>query len=172
MFVVYAMLAYLFVAVTIAWLVVRRTRRRDAAESFQAAAGAPGADARLLHRVTLRGRELRFYRSPLVGPDFPWAALSDLSNIAGGDREAVSAAWIYADHPTLARTLLTETGAELLLSHWAGLELLTALASDADRAALVAEFREAMAEAYVLQWADLTREQFLALCAQASRRPR
>jgi hypothetical protein len=173
MFVVYAMLAYLVLAATIAWFVLRRSRRRTAPDSFLTAAGNSGASAHLLHRTTLRGRRLRFYRSPLAGPDFPWAALRDLFDIAtGGTPYSVSAEWIYANNPALARAILTEDGAELLLSHWAGSELLSSLIADsAERMALIADFREAMAEAYVLQWAGLSREQFLDLCALASRRP-
>jgi hypothetical protein len=172
MFVVYAMLTYLLVAAIIASFVLRGVRRRHAGDSFRTATGAPGVDAHLLHRATLRGRRVRFYRSPLVGPDFPWTALRDLFEVAtDGARYDISAEWIYANNPTLAQPILTENGAELLLSHWAGLEVLTSLAVGSERAALIAAFREVMAEAYVLQWADLTREEFLALCALASRRP-
>jgi hypothetical protein len=175
MFVVYAMLAYLVAAMVIAWVILRGVRKRDrhnVGGDLHAASGRSVADARLLHRVTLRGRTLRFYRSPLVGPDFPWTVLRDLFEIAtDGATYTVSAEWIYAGNPGLAQAILTDAGVELLLSHHASLELLATLTADIDeRTSLIAEFRELMAEAYVLQWAGLSREEFLALCAAASGR--
>ncbi len=177
MFVVYAMLAYLVMATLIAAIVLRRLRlrqRREPRDSFLDSGRAVVGEAHLLHRVSLRGRPLRFYRSPLIGPDFPWAVLRDLFEVAtDGASYDVSAEWIYAHNPGLAQVILTEDGPELLLSHWAGTELLASLIADAARRrALVADFREAMAEAYVLQWAGLSREEFLTLCGVAERRPR
>lgn len=174
MFVVYAMLAYVLVAMLVAAIVLRRVRQRQGpGESFYAPAGASASEARLLHRVSLRGRRLRFYRSPLVGPDFPWAVLRDLFEIAtDGGSYNVTAEWVYANNPSLAQVILTTDGPELLLSHWAASELLTSLEADANqRLALLANYREAMAEAYVLQWAGLSRTEFLALCEAASQRP-
>lgn len=176
MFVVYAMLAYLLMAVMIAILILRglgKRDRRDSAGSFRAADGRSTTSAHLLHRVTLRGRGLRFYRSPLVGPDFPWTVLRDLFDVAtDGATYTISSEWIYANNPSLAQAILTDTRPEVVLSHWASLELLTTLTADLDeRAALLREFRESMAEAYVLQSAGLSREEFLNLCAMASRRP-
>ncbi len=174
MFVVYAMLAYLLMAVIIAAVILRGVRRRDRGRgggSFRGPAGGGAAQAHLLHRVMLRGRNLRFYRSPLVGPDFPWTVLRDLFDVAtDGASYTVGAEWIYANNPSLAQVILTDTRVEMVLSHWASLELLTSLVADpGERAALIAEFRESMAEAYVLQWAGLSREEFLTLCALASR---
>ncbi len=173
MFVIYAMLAYFVLAMIIAAIILRRVRKRERRpESFRATPGSP-AGARLLHRVTLRGRKLRFYRSPLVGADFPWTVLRDLFEaVTDGATYMVSAEWIYVNNPSLAQVILTDSGAELLLSHWAGMELLISLTPEPDkRAALAHEFRELMAEAYVLQWPGLSREAFLNLCALASRRP-
>ena len=175
MFVIYAMLAYLLMAVVIAAFILRGVRVRDgrSGDGFRTSSGAPAAAAHLLHRVTLRGRGLRFYRSPLTGPDFPWTVLRDLFDVAtDGATYTIGAEWIYANNPNLAQAILADTRVETLLSHWASLELLTSLTADLDeRAALIAEFRESMAEAYVLQWAGLPREEFLTLCAVASRRP-
>ena len=170
MFVVYAMLAYLGVSVVVAYLVLRRPWRKR-----QGQAGAdPDGRAPVLHRVSLRGRPLRFYRSPLLGPDFPWTVLRDLFEVAtDGASYNISAEWIYANNPNLAQVVRTSDGPELLLSHWTALELAASLMPDAqERARLVAEFRESMAEAYVLQWAGLSREEFLGLCDTANRRPR
>ena len=169
MFVVYAMLAYLAVSMLVAWWVLRRgrKRRRPASTLWDA-----GLEAHFLHRVSLRGRTLRFYRSPRVGPDFPWAVLRDLVDVAAtGTTYNVSSEWIYRNNPALAQVLLTEEGPELLLSHWAAKELLTSLTPNPDeRSGLLAAFREAMAEAYVLQWAGLSRQEFLRLCDLAGRR--
>ena len=175
MFVVYAMLAYLLMAVIIAAVILRGVRRRDrrgSGDSFRTPAGDAAMGAHLLHRVTLRGRKLRFYRSPLVGPDFPWTVLRDLFDVAtDGATYTISAEWIYANNPNLAQPILTDDRVELLVSHRASLELLASLTADAgERAALIADFRESMAEAYVLQWSELSREEFLNLCAMASRR--
>ncbi len=174
MFVVYAMLAYVIMAMLVAALVLRRVRRKqEPEESFYAPAGASAPLAHLLHRVSLRGRRLRFYRSPLIGPDFPWAVLRDLFEIAtDGASYNVTAEWVYANNPSLAQVVLTSDGPELLLSHWAASELLMSLVADpAERLALLANYREVMAEAYVLQWAGLSRTEFLDLCAAAERRP-
>ena len=174
MFVVYAMLAYLLMAVIIAAVILRGVRRRDrGGSSFPGPAGGAAAQAHLLHRVMLHGRHLRFYRSPLTGPDFPWTVLRDLFDVAtDGASYTVGAEWIYANNPNLAQVILTDTRVEMVLSHWASLELLTSLVAEpGERALLIAEFRESMAEAYVLQWAGLSREEFLTLCALASRRP-
>ena len=175
MFVIYAMLAYFVVAMIIASIILGRVRRKDRTHSAERSYAPPGSttiDARLLHRVTLRGRKLRFYRSPLAGPDFPWTVLRDLFEaMTDGASYTVSAEWIYANNPGLAQAIMTDTGTELLLSHWAALELLGSLTPEADRRADIArEFHELMAEAYVLQWAGLSREAFLDLCALASRR--
>ena len=176
MFVIYAMLAYGLVAIVAACIVLGRQRRRSRAhrtESFIPAGGLSPPEAHLLHTVTLRGRKLRFYRSPLIGPDFPWAVLRDLFAIAtDGASYMVTAEWIYANNPALAQAILTGTGAELLLSHRAGQELLASLVTDPEEhARLAGDFRETMAEAYVLQWSGLSREEFLTLCAEAQRRP-
>ncbi len=171
MFVVYAMLAYLAVSIVVAAVVLRRTGQRRRV-------GTAGADraceAHLLHRVSLRGHTLRFYRSPLIGPDFPWTVLRDLFEVAtGGASYNVSAEWIYANNPNLAQVIRTTDGPELLLSHWAALELAASLIPETqERGRLLADFRESMAEAYVLQWAGLSREEFLTLCNAANRRPR
>ena len=175
MFVVYAMLAYLLMAVIIAAVILRGVRRRDrGGSSFRGPAGDAAAPAHLLHRVMLRGRNLRFYRSPLTGPDFPWTVLRDLFDVAtGGASYSVGAEWIYANNPGVAQVILTDSRVEMVLSHRASLELLTSLVADpGERALVIAEFRESMAEAYVLQWAGLSREEFLTLCALASGRPR
>ena len=174
MFVVYAMLAYVIMAIVVAAVVLRRVReRQEPGESFYAPAGASASEAHLLHRVSLRGRRLRFYRSPLIGPDFPWSVLRDLFEIAtDGASYNVTAEWVYANNPSLAQVILTTDGPELLLSHWAASELLTSLVADAaERLALLRDYREVMAEAYVLQWAGLSRTEFLALCEAAGRRP-
>ncbi len=181
MFVIYAMLGYGAVAMLIAAVILRRVRARELArrqDGFFLPVGGmpPGSadmDAPLLHRVTLRGRPVRFYRSPLVGADFPWAVLRDLYEVATeGGSYTVSAEWVYASNPGLARAIQTDRGVEILLSHWACLELLASLSSDPEaRGLLIGQFRECMAEAYVLQWAGLSREEFLALCALASGRP-
>ena len=175
MFVVYVLLAYCVAAMLIAAEILRRHRRRmrqDPREDFASPDGLASARVLPLHVVTMRGRRLRFYRSPLTGADFPWAVLRDLFAIAtDGADYMVSAEWIYASNPNLAQAILTADGPELLLSHRAGLELLATLVRERDdREALAADFREGMAEAYVLQWAGLSREEFLALCAEASRR--
>ena len=179
MFVIYAMLGYGAVAMIIAAVILRRVRRRERARPQDGhvprgmSSGTTFGDAPLLHRVTLRGRPVRFYRSPLVGADFPWAVLRDLYEVATeGGSYTVSAEWVYANEPSLAQAIQTDRGVEILLSHWACLELLASLSHDAEaRSALIDQFRECMAEAYVLQWAGLSREEFLALCALASRRP-
>ena len=180
MFVIYAMLGYGAVAMIIAAVILQRVRARERArrqDGLHATCGMPSGaapgDAPLLHRVTLRGRPVRFYRSPLVGADFPWAVLRDLYEVATeGGGYTVSAEWVYANNPGLAQAIQTDRGVEILLSHWACLELLASLSHDAEaRSTLVGQFRECMAEAYVLQWAGLSREEFLALCALASRRP-
>lgn len=176
MFVVYAMLAYLVLAMIIAAIILRRVAKQDrrrGVDSFHDPSGRTAVSPHRLHRVTLRGKSLRFYRSPLIGADFPWTVLRDLFEVAtDGATYTVSAEWIYANNPNLAQAITTEAGPELLLSHWASLELLASLTSDPDeRAALIADFRELMAEAYVLQWSELSREAFLNLCMLASRRP-
>ncbi len=185
MFVIYALLGYGVVAMAIAAVILRRVRVRERARRqdgwfLPPGAVPPGAvpagaagDAPLLHRVSLRGRPLRFYRSPLVGADFPWAVLRDLYEVATeGGSYTVGAEWVYADNPGLARAIRTDRGVEILLSHWACLELLASLSRDPEaRDTLIAQFRECMAEAYVLQWDGLSREEFLALCALASGRP-
>ena len=177
MFVIYAMLCYGAVAMIVAAVILRRVRVRERARrqdgSHGTPFGTPLGEAPLLHRVTLRGRPVRFYRSPLVGADFPWAVLRDLYEVATeGGSYTVAAEWVYANNPVLAQAIQTDRGVEILLSHWACLELLASLSPDAEaRAMLIAQFRECMAEAYVLQWAGLSREEFLALCALASRRP-
>ncbi len=180
MFVIYAMLAYFVVAMSSAAIILGRVRRRDRkrehsrpTKGVHARPHNPAARARLLHRGMLRGRTLRFYRSPLAGADFPWTALRDLFEaVTDGASYTVGAEWIYAGSPALAQAMVTETGPELLLSHSAGMELLSSLTPEPDRRASIAlEFRELMAEAYVLQSAGLSREAFLELCALASRRP-
>ncbi len=185
MFVIYGMLGYFVVAMIIAAVILRRVRARERARRqdgfhgrheglwFGSPGGSLPGEAPLLHRVTLRGRAVRFYRSPLVGADFPWTVLRDLYELAtDGGSYTVGAEWVYADQPGLAQAILTDRGVEILLSHWACLELLASLSHDAAaRDTLIGQFRECMAEAYVLQWAGLSREEFLALCALASRRP-
>ncbi len=176
MFVIWAMLGYLAVAMTIAAVILRRVRARERArrqQDVRVPYGMPYGDAPLLHRVTLRGRPVRFYRSPLAGADFPWAVLRDLYEVAtDGDGYTVSAEWVYGNEPGLAQAIQTDRGVEILLSHRAGLELLASLCPDVEaRGALIGQFREGMAEAYVLQWPGLSREEFLALCARASGRP-
>ena len=175
MFIIYALLGYCLLAIVIAAVVLRRSSiraRADAGASFIASAGITQPDAHLLHRVTLRGRPVRFFRSPLIGPDFPWTVLRDLFDAAtGGARYTVGAEWIYANNPRLAQVMRTANGSELAVSHWAALELLATLETDPERRdLLIVGFREATAEAYVLQWSDLSRDQFLALCGEASRR--
>jgi len=175
MLVIYGLLAYGIGAMIIAWFVLRGVRVRDqdgTSGRFYGPTGVPVAEAHLLHRVTLRGRPLRFYRSPLIGPDFPWTILRDLVEmVTDGATYSISSEWIYANNPTLAQAIRTSEGSELLLSHWASMELISSLTPDHDeRVALIADFRESMAEAYVLQWAGMSREDFLNLCANASRR--
>ncbi len=175
MFVIYAMLGYFTLAMIIAAVILRRVRLRDRARRLDdlASPAMPYREAALLHRVSLRGRPLRFYRSPLSGPDFPWAVLRELYELAtDGGSYVVGAEWIYAREPGLAQAIRTERGVEIVLSHPACLQLLARLVGD-DQAAggLIAQFRECMAEAYVLQWEGMSREEFLALCARASRRP-
>ncbi|WP_428392194.1 hypothetical protein [Lichenicoccus sp.] len=175
MFVVYAMLAYLFVALTAAAIVLRRVdlrHRREPVGSLYNSHGGTPVEVPLLHRANLDGRRLRFYRSPLIDPDFPWVVLRDLFEIAtDGASYNVTAEWTLVNNPGLAQAILTRKGPELLLSHWAALELIASLVAEpGPRGTLIAAFREVTAEAYVLQCAGVTREAFLALCTAAGRR--
>ena len=174
MFVVYAMLAYLLVALTAAAVVLRRVDARHRREPVGSVSGAhrgTAVEARLLHCMSLGSRRLRFYRSPLIDPDFPWVVLRDLFEIAtDGASTNITGEWIYAN-PGLAQVILMPKGPELLLAHGAALELIASLVPEpGQRSALVAAFREAMAEAYVLQCAGMSREEFRALCTAAGRR--
>ena len=175
MFVVYAMLVYLLVALTAAAVVLRRVdlrHRREPVGSLYDSHGGTAFEVPLLHRASLDGRRLRFYRSPLIDPDFPWVVLRDLFEIAtDGASYNVTGEWIYANNPSLAQAILTRKGPELVLSHKAALELVASLVPEpGQRSALVAAFREVMAEAYVLQCAGMSREEFLAQCTAADRR--
>ncbi len=46
-----------------------------------------------LHTAALRARPVRFFRSPLDGPDFPWVALADLLAVGGYTPEG-AAFWV------------------------------------------------------------------------------
>lgn len=177
MFVIYALLGYCLIVMIVAFFVLRGVRTRNRIDDFasfrsEARQSAP-PQAVPLHRAAIQGRTVRFFRSPLTGPDFPWAVLRDLFDIAtDGATYTISSEWIYANNPTVAQAVLTDQGAEMMLSHRASVELLRVLVSDqAESAAMIGAFREVMAEAYVLQWAGLSREDFLRLCAAAERRP-
>ena len=171
MFVVYGLLAYLVLMLAAAAVILRPMARRDAHPSLRRKpVRAPDA-APLLHGTSMRGRPVRFYRSPLAGPDFPWVVLRDLFEMAtDGAAYSVGSEWIYAARPETAQAIRTERGIELMLCFEAACALLSTLGPGPGHPAMLHCFGEGMAEAYVLQWPGLDRGQFLALCAAASAR--
>ncbi|TLU72549.1 hypothetical protein [Lichenicoccus roseus] len=164
MFVVYGLLGYCALMLLVCCVILRRTASRRPA----AAAGPSHQEARrLLHGCSIRGWPIRFYRSPLPPPDYPWVVLRDLFALAtDGAGYSVASEWIYASRPESAQAIRTERGVEMLLCFEAASALLATLGAQAHLLA----FQEAMAEAYVLQSDGLSREQFLALCKAASAR--
>ncbi len=172
MFVVYGLLAYLVLMLAAAAVILRPAARRGKLQAAARLASVPRArPAPLLHGTSVRGRPIRFYRSPLAGPDFPWVVLRDLFEMAtDGATYSVSSEWIYAARPDTAQAVMTERGVELMLCFGAACALLTTLATGPGGPAALRSFGESMAEAYVLQWAGLDRQQFLDLCAAAAAR--
>ncbi|WP_428374987.1 hypothetical protein [Lichenicoccus sp.] len=172
MFVVYGLLGYLVVTLAAAAVILRPGARRGEQQPADRHAAPPQACmAPLLHGTSLRGRPIRFYRSPLAGPDFPWVVLRDLFEMAtDGAAYSVSSEWIYAARPETAQAVMTERGVELMLCFGAACALLATLATGPGGPAALRSFGESMAEAYVLQCAGLDRRQFLDLCAAAAAR--
>ena len=110
---------------------------------------------------------MRLFRSPLDGPDYPWAALADLLAPGASRTDDFQD---YADRlterPEFARYMLTDAGIELLVSAFVVdgiLDHQTEQGSDAARRARH-EFSDGMAEALAAQHTTTSEAEFRRIC--------
>lgn len=131
-------------------------------------------ELKTLGYTTINGQQIRFYPSPLPGPDYPWHVLDDLMlSVDMPDwwrRTAVkkfSTAW-----PEHCRVMETASGPVVLCSSFCGRGFLDWMSEEGGRqvAAEREAFGEAVAFGFAKQMGHLTPREMEAACQLAATR--
>lgn len=117
----------------------------------------------LLHTATINGHPVRFFASPLGGPDMPWVALADLVGTVGLPdwwREQAVSGWPEA-HPDKFRLVAVDGAEVLIVPDVAGLGFFAFLAQQGCEVDVPRREYDATAtELFCVQHAHLSREEF------------
>ena len=124
-----------------------------------------------IHTAILAGRPVRLYRSPLDGPDWPWAALADVLAVAGFNAEGAdywATRWREV-YPTLIRDLSDGTAIAPDVAAM-GLFELAADAGWPEAAGLLERYREAATLVFCAVNVQFSGSELVALARQAGLR--
>ena len=127
-----------------------------------------------LRTITVLGRPMRLFASPLPGPDYPWVALADLlaPGAAGTQDYEDYAERLSVDQPQHAVHVLTAAGQELVVSSFVVAGILEHWAAERVERAHQArvEFDEGLGELFAMQHAHLPHPEFRRICLIAATR--